>query len=181
MRTWTTTTTHVHRFTNQDLLIINADKDGRIKWLNDLPKAQIEEVRTTDRSTGLTPNVAFWTDYSSYFANAGGMPFYSSYASMVSKNNLLIILNDHTSNNVNPEYGNKVRAVYNFKRKSNVYGISIDLASGKMTRKFIASNNDETILMPRHALVSDNEFLVPSWRTHALAKTQLKFAKISVN
>jgi hypothetical protein len=49
-----------------------------------------------------------------------------------------------------------------------------------MTRKNIASNNDETILMPRHAYVVNNELYLPSWRQHALAKTELKFAKITV-
>jgi hypothetical protein len=49
-----------------------------------------------------------------------------------------------------------------------------------MTRKIIASNNDETILMPRHAFVQKNELIAPSWRMHLMAKTQLKFARISV-
>ena len=177
-RSWQHTTTHVHRFTNQDILIINADKDGGIRWMNDLPKAQVEEIRTTSNSYGS----GFYYDYdrNGYFATAGGMPYHSSYSSMVNNNKLVLLLNDHTSNNVNPEYGTKVKTVYNFRKKSNVYGISIDLATGKMTRKTIASNNDETILMPRHAFVVKNEFFLPSWRLHMLAKTELKFAKITV-
>src|SRR4029079_14868526 len=43
-------TTYVHRFTNQDILVINADKDGNIHWMNDLPKYQIEEIRNTNTS-----------------------------------------------------------------------------------------------------------------------------------
>lgn len=178
-RTWTRSTTHVHRFTNQDLLIINADKDGNIKWLNALPKSQLEEIRTSNNTSG---NGIFFggNDQGSYFAAAGGMPFYSSYSSLINNNKLVIIMNDHTSNNVNPEYGNRVKAVSNFRKRSNVYGISIDLATGAMTRKIIASNNEETILMPRHAFVVKNELFVPSWRQKILAKTELKFAKISV-
>ena len=177
-RSWTYTTTSVHRFTNKDLLIINADKNGNIRWLNALPKSQVEEIRTTN--TGYSPGWSFDYNNSGYFANAGGMPFYSSYSSLISDNNLVLLLNDHTSNNMNPEYGDKVKTVYNFRKRSNVYGISVDLATGKMSRKFIASNNDETVLMPRHAFVVDNEFYVPSWRQHLMAKTELKFAKISV-
>jgi hypothetical protein len=99
---------------------------------------------------------------------------------MLLDKNLILLFNDHSSNNTNPQYGDKVRTVYNFRKRSNVYGVSIDLATGKMTRKTIASNSDETILMPRHALVVKNEFFVPSWRQHVLAKTDLKFAKITV-
>ncbi len=176
-RTYTTTTTHVHRFTNQDILIIHADKDGKIKWVNDLPKSQVEEIRTTGSYQGL---VGFTRDYGGYFASRGGMPYHSSYSSLIQNNSLVLLLNDHTSNNVNPQYGDKVKTVYNFRKRSNVYGISIDLTTGKMVRKTIASNNDETILMPRHAFVVNNEFIVPSWRQHALAKTELKFARIAV-
>ena len=176
-RSWSTTTTHVHRFTNQDILLINADKDGNIKWLNALPKSQVEEIRTSSRG-----NAGFSMSYdnSGYFASRGGMPYYSSYTSILNNNNLVIIMNDHNSNNVNPEYGNKVKTVYNFRKRSTVYGVSIDLATGKMTRKIIGSNNEETILMPRHAYAVKNELFIPSWRQRMMAKTELRFAKITV-
>jgi hypothetical protein len=143
-----------------------------------LPKSQIEEIRTTNSSQG------FWfsagSDDKGYFATRGGMPYYSSYTSLINNNNLVLIMNDHTSNNVNPEYGDKVKTVYNFRKRSNVYGVSIDLNTGKMTRKIIGSNNDETVLMPRHAYVVKNELFIPSWRQHLMAKTELRFAKIAV-
>jgi hypothetical protein len=119
-------------------------------------------------------------DYTGYFANGGALPYYSSYKSLLMGNNLVIIMNDHNSNNVNPGYGDKVKSVYNFRKRSSVYGISIDLATGKMIRKNIASNNDETVMMPRHAYVIGNEFFVPSWRQHMMAKTEMRFAKITV-
>jgi len=175
-RTWNRTTTFIHRYTNQDILIINADKDGNIKWLNALPKSQVEEIRTTSNYG----RYGFGYDRGGYFARAGGMPYYSSYSSLINNNNLILLLNDHTSNNVNPQYGDRVKAVYNFRKKSNVYGVSVDLSSGKMTRKIIASNNEETILMPRHAYIVNNDVYMPSWRQHMLAKTELKFAKITV-
>jgi hypothetical protein len=177
-RSWTYTTTYVHRFTNQDILVINADQNGSIKWLNALPKSQLEEVRSTSNSYG---GFGFSYDRAGYFAGSGGMPFYSSYKSLINNNNLVLIMNDHTSNNVNPEYGDRVKTVSNFRKRSNAYGITIDLATGKISRKIIASNNEETILMPRHAYVVNNEVFVPSWRQHMMAKTELKFAKIVVN
>lgn len=176
-KTYDYTTNYVHRFTNQDILVINSDRNGNIKWLNAIPKSQLEEIRTTRNARG---GMYFFNDYSGYFAKAGGMPYYSSYISLISNNTLFVILNDHTSNNVTAQYGDKVKRVYNFKKKSNVYGISMDLATGAMNRKFIAVNNGETILMPRHGYVVKNEVVIPSWRMHAMAKTELKFAKITV-
>lgn len=173
-RSWTYTTTHVHRFTNRDILVINADKDGNIRWLNVVPKSQREEIRSTNNGFG----GGFY--YSGYFAMTGGMPYYSSYASLLHNNSLVLLLNDHTSNNTNAQYGDKVKTVYNFHKKSNTYGIAIDLATGKMTRKFISSNNDETILMPRLAHIVNNDLYMPSWRIRFMAKTRLKFAKLTV-
>jgi hypothetical protein len=176
-RSWTYTTNYIHRFTNQDILLINADQHGNIKWLNALPKSQLEEVRTSSNSRS---GFGFSYDRGGYFAASGGMPFYSSYKSLIHNNNLVLIMNDHTSNNVNPAYGDRVKIVSNFRKRSNAYGVSVDLATGKLTRKTIASNNEETILMPRHAYVVNNEIFVPSWRQHLMAKTELKFAKIVV-
>ena len=176
-KTWQTTWYHVHRFTNKDILVISADKDGNIRWINDIPKSQREEIRT---SSSAGSGIYFSSDLSGYFAGAGAMPYYSSHISLLHNNNLVIVMNDHTSNNVNAGYGDRTKTVYNFRKKSNAYGISIDLTTGKMSRKFIASNNDETILMPRHAFVMKNELYLPSWRMRMMAKTKLKFAKIVV-
>ncbi len=176
-RTWTYRTTTVRIFTNEDILIINADKDGKINWLNALPKSQQETISSSSSNNG---GISVSYDYTGYFANGGALPYYSSYKTLLSGNKLVVLMNDHNSNNVNPAYGDKVKTVYNFRKKSSAYGISIDLATGKMTRKIIATNNDETIMMPRHSYVVGNDFFVPSWRMHAMAKTEMRFAKISV-
>jgi hypothetical protein len=176
-RSWTYRTTTTHRFTNQDILIINADKEGQIKWLNALPKSQYESVSSSNSSGS---GISMSYNFSGYFANGGALPYYSSYKTLLAGNNLIVLMNDHNSNNVIAGYGDKVKTVYNFRKKSSVYGISIDLATGKMVRKNIASNNDETIMMPRHAYVVGNEFFVPSWRQHAMAKTEMKFVRITV-
>jgi hypothetical protein len=49
-----------------------------------------------------------------------------------------------------------------------------------MSKKFIAANSTDAILMPRQGYVIGNEVIIPSWRMHAMAKTELKFAKITV-
>ena len=58
--------------------------------------------------------------------------------------------------------------------------ISIDLETGHMNRTLIAAIGAENIFTPGHALVVDNEVLVPSWQIHLLTRTQLKLAKITV-
>jgi hypothetical protein len=142
--------------------------------MNDIPKAQIEQITTSQRGFGSFYSI---TDY---FVQNSGMPYYSSYVSLLNNNSLVLLLNDHQSNNVVAGYGDRVKTIYNFRKKSNVYGVAIDIATGKITKKMIAENTNDAILMPRNALVVGGDVFVPSWRMHALAKTQLKFAKISV-
>jgi hypothetical protein len=180
-RTYQNTTEHVHTFTNEDILLINADKNGNIKWLNAIPKSQVEQIRSSNTSSSYTPNYfSYGYDYGNFFAQSGGMPYYSSFVSLISNNKLVVLLNDHSSNNVIPKYGDKVKRVYNFKKRSNVYGVAVDLETGNMSKKFIFENNTDAILMPRQGYVVGSEVIIPSWRMHALAKTELKFAKIAV-
>ena len=175
---WSTQWHYVHSFTNKDILVINADKDGNIRWINDIPKSQVEQITSSNRTGS---GISFGYDQGSFFAQAGGMPFYSSFARLIHNNNLILLFNDHNSNNVMAEYGTKVKTISNFRKRSTVYAIAIDLATGKMTRKILGANNEETILMPRHAYVIETgEIISPSWRMHALAKTELRFARITV-
>ena len=180
-RTYENRTEHVHTFTNEDILLINADKEGKIKWVNAIPKSQLEQTRTSNTHySSFRSYYDYGYDYGSFFARGGGMPYYSSFASILNNNKLVLIFNDHSSNNVIPKYGDKVKRTYNFKKRSNAYGITVDLETGVMTKKFIYENNTDAILMPRHGYVVGNEIIVPSWRMHVMAKTELKFAKITV-
>jgi hypothetical protein len=177
-RSWRTTTYHVHRFENKDILVVNTDERGQIKWINDIPKNQLEEIRTSN--TGMGGGIRFYSDYSGYFAKGGGMPYYSSFAQLIHNNRLILVFNDHSKNNTLAGYGDKVKRIYNFRKNSNTWGVSIDIPTGKMTRKTISTNDEETILMPRHAMVVKNEVFLPSWRIRALARTKFKMAKITV-
>jgi len=160
-----------YRYVNKEILLINADKDGQIRWVNVIPKSQVEVTRTAESS--------FQGGYEGYVATGGGMPYYSSYTQVVKNNTLIIVLNDDAANTVNPKYGDQIADLYNFK-KTNLYGISVDFSSGKMSRKIIASNNTEDILAPRHSYVVNNEILMPSWREHWAAQTELRLAQITV-
>ena len=177
-RTWRTTTYHVHRYENKDILVVNTDDQGQIKWINDIPKNQLEEIRTSN--SGFGSGIGFYRNYNGYFANGGGMPYYSSFTHLIHNNRLILVFNDHSKNNTIAGYGDRVKRIYNFRRNSNTWGVSIDIATGKMSRKIVSTNDEETILMPRHAMVVKNEIFLPSWRIRALARTKFKMAKISV-
>jgi hypothetical protein len=125
--------------------------------------------------------LSFYSDYTSYFARSGGMPYYSSFTSLINKNNLIIILNDHKENNAVVNYDDKVKTIYNFRKRSNTYGIAIDLTTGKMTRKYITANDEDLVMMPRHAYLVNNELYIPTWKQRAMAKTEFKMTKIAVN
>ncbi len=177
-RTWRPTTYHVHRYENKDILIVNADPTGKIKWVNDIPKNQLEEIRTSNAGYG--NGIGLYRNYSSYFARGGGMPYYSSFTQLIQNNKLVLVFNDHSKNNIIAGYGDRVRRIYNFRKNSNAWGVSIDIPTGAMTRQVISANDEETILMPRHAMVVKNEIFLPSWRIRALARTKFKMAKITV-
>jgi hypothetical protein len=177
-RTWRPTTYHVHRYENKDILIVNADPTGKIKWVNDIPKNQLEEIRTSNAGYG--NGIGLYRNYSSYFARGGSMPYYSSFTQLIQNNKLVLVFNDHSKNNIIAGYGDRVRRIYNFRKNSNAWGVSIDIPTGAMTRQVISANDEETILMPRHAMVVKNEIFLPSWRIRALARTKFKMAKITV-
>lgn len=177
-RTFRTVTYHVHRYENKDILVVNTDDQGQIKWINDIPKNQLEEIRTSN--AGFGSGIGFYRNYSGYFANGGGMPYYSSFTHLIHNNKLILVFNDHSKNNTIAGYGDRVKRIYNFRRNSNTWGVSIDIATGKMSRKIVSTNDEETILMPRHAMVVKNEIFLPSWRIRALARTKFKMAKIMV-
>lgn len=165
-----------HRFTNDDVLLIGANKDGGIRWLNVMPKMQVEEFSS---NTSFNGPAGFYELYSDYFAKGGGMPYYSSYRTLLHNNQLLLLLNDHQENR-DVRYGAPLKPVKDFKDRSNLYGVTVDLASGKTERKVIATNSEELILMPRHSYITGNEVLIPSLRGRTLAKTELKMAKLSI-
>jgi hypothetical protein len=97
-KTYQNTTEYVHTFTNEDILLINADKEGNIKWLNAIPKSQLEQVRTSSSSNSYTPSYfAYGYDYGSFFAGGGSMPYYSSFVSLINNNKLILVINDHSS------------------------------------------------------------------------------------
>ncbi|MFZ4058753.1 MAG: hypothetical protein ACOYKE_11480 [Ferruginibacter sp.] len=172
------TPTTVYEFTNKDIILICADNKGAIKWLNAIPKKQFESNSRVYRSI-----IGFdiESDYYGYFSRSGGMPFLSSFSSAIINNKLILLYNDHRTNAVIANYGDKVKSISNFKKKGELFAMSFDIATGKATKKSIAScADDDVITMPRHAMVIGNTFIVPAWRQRALGKTIFKIAEVTV-
>lgn len=172
---WSYTTYSGYEFINRDILIINTDKDGKIKWINDIPKSQSELIETREINSAVSSR----NGIVNFFAESGGMPFYSSFKSLINNNKLLLVFNDNENNISAAKYGEKVSAVSKF-QKSITYGLSVDLVTGEMKRKKINENSDETVLAPRHGYLINNEFIIPSLKMRMLGKTDLKFARITV-
>lgn len=164
-----------YEFLNQDILIINTDSRGEIKWINNIPKSQQELIETRQINSSFSSR----NSIINFFAEGGGMPFYSSYKSLITNSKLVLIFNDHENNYGAVKYGDKVTNVSKFE-KSITYGISVDLATGEIKRKKVSTNDDETVLAPRHGYVLNNEIIIPSLNMHVFAKTALKFARITV-
>lgn len=172
------TTNYVYDFINKDLLVICADKNGAIKWLNAVPKKQLETIRTSS-SAGM--GLSFGYNSASFFANSGGMPFYSSFKSTMLKDKYVILYNDNKNNTEVASYNDKVKTIANFKKRGEMYGLSFDIATGKTTRKAIsACSDDDVITMPRHSFVVGNAIIVPAWRQKIIGKTIFKIAKVSM-
>lgn len=172
---WSYTTYSGYEFINRDILIITTDKDGKIKWINDIPKSQSELIETREINSAVSST----NGIVNFFAESGGMPFYSSFKSLINNNKLVLVFNDNENNISVAKYGEKVSAVSKFE-KSITYGLSVDLVTGEMKRKKINENSDETVLAPRHGYLINNEFIIPSLKMRVLGKTDLKFARITV-
>lgn len=166
-----------HLFYNNDILIINADKGGKVNWFNLIHKSQLETYVTY--SFGGDPYYELRKNYAGMFSSSL-FPYYSSYKTMFYKNNLLLIYNDNIKNKNTLGIKDDIYTIANFSNHSNTYAIIIDLATGKMTKKSIASNDEETVIMPRHSYIFGNNIFAPSWKTRLIGKTTFKLARITV-
>ncbi len=171
---WNYSTYTGYRFERGDILVISTDKDGNIRWVDDIPKTQREIVETRELNSAFSNPVIY------FFAENGGMPFYSSFKSVINKNKLVLIFNDSDDNETVSKYGDKVSLIAKF-QKSVTYGLSVDLATGEIKRKKISSNDDETVLMPRHSYIVNSEVIIPSLKMNFMSKSQLKFARVTIS
>jgi hypothetical protein len=158
------------------MMVINANNAGQIEWINTLPKKQIE---TIEGGAYGGAGISFYNDPTGFFAQGGGMPFYSSFSYMLHDNKLIFLINDHVQNIEVKKLGDKVKTVNNF-RKSVAYAVTLDLKSGQFSRKVILSNEDDPVLMPRFSYVVGKDFYLPAMKMKAIGKTEFKIGKITV-
>jgi len=167
-----------YSFSNSDLLIINASAGGIINRINLIPKKQLETITNSDSyGNGLHFN----NNVDGLFADGGAYPYYSSISSLIVNNNLLIFYNDD-DRNAEIKNGNdakNVKRVYNFK-KTSLYALSIDLASGDLKKKNLFDNSDDLIAMPRFGYVTGNNLYLPASKQKILGKTELKIGRIII-
>lgn len=164
-------------FTNSDLLVINSMVNGDINTIYNIPKKQVEAIYNHHSGYGFSLSY----DMGGIFASGGGMPFYSSVATLMYGNKLIILFNDNAANaDVKDQNDSKhIKGVYNTFKKTQLYAISLDITNGTITRRSVLTN-DDNIAMPRFAYVSGNEIYLPSSKKKALAKTDMRMGKITV-
>lgn len=181
MTKWYTDTRY--SFTNGSVMVINSMLTGEIKKINVIPKLQNEIIY--DRSSS-GAGFSYHVNYApSFFVHSGGLPYYSSVASIINQNKLILFFNDHPENaGITDVAGNpKVKTVYyNDFKKSNLYAVSIDLATYKVERKEIFANggDDDIIAMPRFAYKTANNLYIPSIKRKTIGSTELRIGKITV-
>ncbi len=176
---WVTRTTY--SFTNKDIMVICADNSGNIKWLNIIPKKQYESISSESHNQFGPVYYDSYYYMLSYFAKAGGMPYYSSFNSLFVKDKYIILYNDNKNNTEIADYKEKVRSITNFKKKGVLFALSFDLKTGKAVKTNIAASSDEDVIaMPRHSFVFGNNIIIPSWRQKMIGKTIFKIAKVTI-
>jgi hypothetical protein len=171
--TWSSRAVTVYQYTSGDLLTIKVQNDGNIKWVNVIPKNQVESIRRSG------PSNSGGLSFSSYYIIQGGMPFYSSFNCLPYKNKLIYFFNDNNKNAQVTKIGDKVKSTYNF-NKSSCYTVSLDLENGAVNRKFLFTNDDEPLAMVRHGMQTGNEMYLIAYRPTMLGKSKLKLGKITV-
>jgi hypothetical protein len=149
----------INYYVMEDLIIINSDSSGHIKWIKTVPKSQYEKTKNILGLSVAYSGLPY--DAPSYFQERINAVNYSSFRSIIRGNKLFIILNDHANNHENTVPGQDVQTVYDFAEKSNLYCISVDLATGTMTRQNVYTNDKKTIISPLFSWLQDDGFLIP--------------------
>jgi hypothetical protein len=166
-----------YNYDNNDIIVFKSDAKGNINWVNRLRKFQHEFLILDDTpiSSGTSSSTG------DFFYRDGAMPLYSSYSSSQINNKLVVIMNDPNEQTANPIYGDKLYKYSKFEDATSMWAVSIDLLTGKMERKFLCKNVEDQLMMPRHSMVSNNEFYIPSLEYDDFSGPEVKFARVEVH
>lgn len=149
------------------------NSDGSIRFLNIIPKSQVETIRQSTGGGYTRPPVV-----TSLFI-CGGLPFYSSFNCIPYKNKLIYYFNDNNKNAAVTGAGDKIKSAINF-RKSSCFTLTLDLETGAVTRKMLFTNEDEPMAMVRHGMLTGNDLYIVAYKNSMLGKSSIKLGKITV-
>jgi len=152
-----------------DLMMCKLDSAAEISWIKVLPKYQREVLE--DNNSSLVSSLIYF-DYEK-------RPFYAGFGSMQVNNSLLIFLNDSQQNRDVLQAGKKPRMI-SYYGKSHCYVVTLDMESGKYTRKFFFDNAEIPTAMPRLGSVVGNEMYITGKDDRVLGKSKVAVGKITV-
>ncbi len=161
-----------------DLMMTKVDRKGDISWFHVLPKQQ-REVIQSGSSSGYGSGLSFTAGNNFFDANAYNMPFYAGFGVLEGSNSVGIIFNDTKKNENTLELGQRVRKVSYF-RKSECFGVDLDLVTGKYTRHILFSNNDVPTAMPRLASGLGKDLYMVGKEDRMLGRSKIAIAKVSL-
>lgn len=157
-----------------EILISKIAQSGELDWLKVLPKYQ-HEVISGPTSTSYGSGFS----YQSFF-DPVNRPLYAGFSSLQSNNKIHLFFNDHSHNESVIQPSQKVKLLKRFD-KSHCFLVSIDLATGKLTRKMLIDNNDHPISMPRLGSSFGKEMYIVAKEVRFLGKSRIEVARISMN
>jgi hypothetical protein len=163
----------MHRFTSGDLMVTKIGSDGTIKFLNAIPKMQIEETFDYPGSYPLS------TDFFYSLSNSSGFPKYSSFTALPYKNKLLFYYNDHIKNSTVTKPIQVATAVSNL-YKSGGYELILDLENGNVVRKLLFENEKQPIALLRNGKATGYELFLLAFKDGDIGKSTIRIGKILV-
>ncbi|MEI8054173.1 MAG: hypothetical protein WCH52_10580 [Bacteroidota bacterium] len=161
-----------------DLMMAKVDRAGEINWFHILPKQQ-REVIQSGSSSGYGGGLSFSAGNNFFDANAYNMPFYAGFGVLTGSKSATIIFNDSKRNLNTLELGQRVKKMSYF-RKSECFGVDLDLVTGKYTRSILFSNDDVPTAMPRLASGLGKDLFIIGKEDRMLGRSKIAIAKLSL-
>ena len=161
-----------------DLMMTKVDKAGEIGWFRIMPKQQ-REVIQSGSSSGYGSGLSFSAGNNFFDANAYNMPFYAGFGVLAGNKSATIIFNDSKRNINTLELGQRVKKMTYF-RKSECFGVDLDLVTGKYTRTILFSNDDVPTAMPRLASGLGKDLYMVGKEDRMLGRSKIAIAKVSL-
>ncbi|HEY5406336.1 MAG TPA: hypothetical protein VIJ92_04575 [Ginsengibacter sp.] len=153
-----------------DLMMCKIDATGNISWLKILPKEQREVIPEGYSSSFVAPG----------FFDPSNRPFYAGFGALEAKDAIHIIFNDNPRNATVIQAGQKVKRASRF-GKSDCFVVSLNELTGKLTRNPFFSNTSVPTAMPRLGSVIGDKMYIVGKDDHALGKSKIAIAKISLD